>query len=73
MELVVAGHLLSKLAAATVSCRIFKHDEIANQVEEAALFEDAFDHHLQFGQFPRRILVPRDRAPGLEPFLARAK
>ena len=63
MELVIAGHLLNELASATVSCRIFKHDEIANQVEEAALFEDAFDAISESGspelEYEYRNLVQR--------------
>ena len=49
VELVVAGHLLDELAAA----QILEDDEVPDQVEEAALLEDAFEHHLQLGEVRR--------------------
>ena len=69
MELVVAGHLLDELAAA----RVLEDDEVAQQVEEAPLLEHTLQHDLQLGHVRRRVLAPGDRAPGLEPLLARAE
>ncbi len=69
MKLVVAGHLLGELAAAG----ILKHDEMPQQIEKAALLEHALQHHVQLGLMRRRILAPADRAPRLEPLLARAE
>ena len=40
MELVVTGHLLDEHAAAV----ILEDDEMPNQVKEAALVENAFEH-----------------------------
>ena len=46
VELVVARHLLGELPAPEV----FEHDEVPHQVEEAALLEHAFEHHLKLGE-----------------------
>ena len=70
VELVVARHLLGELARRP---SILEHDEVAQQIEEAALLEHAFQHHLQLGHAAGGVLAPGDRAPGLEPFLARAE
>ena len=58
MELVVARHLLNELAAALV----LEDDEVADQVQEPALVEDASQQHLQLqhravGQSPRPSIV----------------
>ena len=53
VELVVARHLLDELPAA----QILEHDEVAHEIEEAALLEHALQHHLQLGHAlrgPRR-------------------
>ena len=42
VELVIACHLLDQSAAAVV----VKHDEVADEGEEAARLKDAFQHHL---------------------------
>ena len=68
VKLVVAGDLLGQLAGALV----LEHDEMAHQIEKAALLEHAFEHHLQFGKL-RRVIVAGNGAPRLEPFLAGAQ
>ena len=55
VELVVARHLLGELAAA----RVLEHDEVADEIEEAALLEHAFEHDLQLGQRRRRVARAR--------------
>ena len=69
VKLMIARHLLDELAAT----RILEHDEVPHQIEEAALLEHTFEHHLQLRQLRRGILAPGDRAPRLEPFLACTK
>ena len=65
VELVVAGHLLGQRAAV-----VLEHDEVAQQGEEAAGFEDALQHHLQFSHVRVGKRLPGDGAPGLEPLPA---
>ena len=62
--------LLCEHAAAA---EILEHDEMANEIEKPARLERPGEHDLQFGKTRRRILAPADRAPRLEPFLARAE
>src|ERR1035437_10497141 len=69
MALVVARYLLGELTAALV----LENDEIADEIEEPAPLEDALEDHLQLRHPHRRIAAPIDRAPGLEPLLARAQ
>ena len=66
VELVVARDLLGELAAAGV----LEDDEVPQQGEEALAIEDALQHHLELGDGRPGIIVPRDRAPWLEPLLA---
>src|SRR5690606_16264771 len=71
VELVIAGHLLDELSAdAARGGGVLEHDEVAKQVEEASMLEDALQHHLELGKLRRRILGALDGAPGLEPFPA---
>ena len=65
VELVVAGQLLDRLAAAVV----VKHDEVPHQGQEALRLAHAFQHHLQLGQAGIRQGFAGGGAPGLEPFL----
>ena len=69
VELMVARHFLRQLTAAFV----FEHDEVPQEVEEAAPLEHSPQHNLQLGQASRRVASPRDRAPGLEPFAPRGE
>ena len=69
MELVIPGDLLCERAAA----EILEHNEMADEIEKPARLEHPGEHDLQFGEARRRILAPADRAPRLEPFLARAE
>ncbi len=69
MELVIARHLLGQDAAA----HVLEDDEVADQIQEPALVKNAFQDHLQLRHPLWRIAAPIDRAPGLEPLLARAK
>ena len=69
VELVISRDLLRERAAA----EILEHNEMADEIEKPARLEHAGEHDLQFGQARRRILAPADRAPRLEPFLARAE
>ena len=73
MELMITGHLFDELATAATGSGILEHNKIPQQIEKAALLEHALQHDLQLGQVRGGILAPRDRAPGLEPFLARAE
>ncbi len=66
VKLVITRHFLGELAIT----RVFEHDEVAQQVEEAALVEYAFEYDLQFREIGRCVFAPADRAPRLEPFLA---
>ena len=63
VELVVPGHLLDQGAAAVV----LEHDEVANQRQQPAPVEDAFEQHLELRQLRVGQRLARDRAPGLEP------
>ncbi len=67
VELMIASEFLGDLAAV-----ILEHDEVADQIEKAALLEHAFQHHLQFGQ-ARGLAIAGDGAPGLEPLAPRAE
>ena len=67
VELVVAGHLLGERAAAVV----LEHDEAADQRQEAARLEHAFDQHLQLRQEHRRQPFAVDGPPRLEPLPSR--
>ena len=66
VELVVAGHLLGQRAAAVV----LKHDEVADQGDEAVGVADALEHHLDFGRVGIGQSLAGDGAPGLEPLAA---
>ena len=66
VELVVAAHLLGRLAAAVV----IEDDEVADQPEEARRRAGALQHHLQLGHVRVRRGLAVNRAPGLEPLLA---
>ena len=63
VELMVPGHLLDRGAAAVV----FEHDEVADQREQPAPVEDAFEQHLELRQARVGQRLARDRAPGLKP------
>ena len=65
MELVVAGHLLDRLAVAFV----FEDDEITHQIQEAALFEDAAQEHFQLDGVAVGQYLAGDGLPGHEAFL----
>ena len=54
VELMIAGHLLGKRAAAVV----LKDDEVADQGDEAVGVADALEHHLNLGSRGDR---PRSR------------
>ena len=73
VKLVIARHLLDELAVSSIDSRVFEHDEIAKEIEETALLEDALEYHLQLRQGGRCVPAPSDRAPWLEPFLAGAE
>ena len=55
VELVVAGHLLGDRRAPSD----LEDDEVADQVEEAPLVEDALDQHLQLGRALRGEVIAR--------------
>ena len=65
VELVVPGHLLDQGAAAVV----LEHDEVADQRQQPAPVEDAFEQHLELREARVGQRLARDRAPGLEPLL----
>ena len=65
VELMVPGHLLDQGAAAVV----LEHDEVADQGQQPAPVEDAFDQHLELRQARVGQRLARNRAPRLEPFL----
>jgi len=69
VELVVACYLLIEIPAPG----ILEDDEIANEIEEAAVLENPFKYHLQLGQVGRSNLPPGDSPPRLEPFAAGAE
>ena len=69
MELVVTRQLLDQLAAPL----ILEDDEVAQQIQEAALLEDPFQQHLQLGHAGGSVAHAGDGAPGLEPFLPGAQ
>src|SRR5690242_10957302 len=66
MELVIPGQLLDQRPPTLV----LEHDEMANQIEKATPFADAFDHHLQLRDSDCRKRLPTNGAPGLEPLPA---
>jgi hypothetical protein len=63
VELVVACRLLREGSAPVV----LEDDEVAEEIEQPALLQDALEHDLQLGQMGVGELLARDRAPGLEP------
>ena len=65
VELVVPGHLLHEGAAAVV----LEHDEVADQREQPAAVEDAFEQHLELREARVGQRLARNRAPRLEPLL----
>ena len=67
VELVIAGHLLGGLGP----FRLLEDDEVADEVEEAALLEHPLEDDLKLRHPGRRELLPRDRPPRHEPFLVR--
>ena len=68
MKLVVPRELLRHRAAA----EIFKHDEIAKEVEKASLVKNSLDHHLEFGYIIFSKRLTGDRSPRFEPLPTRA-
>ena len=66
VELVIAGHLLGEGAAAVV----LKHDEVADQGDEAVGVADALEHHLDLGRVGIGQGLAGDGAPRLEPLAA---
>ena len=69
MELVVARDLLGDRAAA----RVLEHDEVADEVEEPPVLEHTLQQDAELRHRGRGVGGAVDRAPGLEPFLARAE
>ena len=65
VELVVPGNLLDQGAAAVV----LEHDEVADERQQPAPVEDAFEQHLELRQARVGQRLARDRAPRLEPLL----
>ena len=65
VELVVPGHLLDQGAAAVV----LEHDEVADQRQQPAPVEGAFEQHLELRQARVGQRLDRYRAPRLEPLL----
>ena len=68
-ELMVAGHLLGKLAGALV----LEDDEVADQIQETAMVEDTLNNDLQLWEVGRGGLAAGDGASGLEPLAARSE
>ena len=64
VELVVAGDDLGRATLVVVLIG----DEVANQVQDAALGEDPLDEDFQLDRAFRRFGLAIDRAPDLEPF-----
>jgi hypothetical protein len=63
--LVVTGNLLEGGRAAL----LLKDDEVADEVEQAAFFEDTVQQHLELGDRSGGGLLAGDGLPGQEPFL----
>ena len=63
MKLVVARHDLGELAAAVV----FEDDEVAEEREQLRRVTYSPEQHFQLEAFRCGQLLPRDRAPRLEP------
>src|SRR5205807_10258806 len=63
MELVIGRDLLDDVRTVGL-----EHDEVADQVKEPGLREDALDEHFQGTQIGGGNLVALDRLPGHEPF-----
>ena len=66
VELVVARDLLGERAAV-----VLEHDEVPEHREEPGFLEHALDQHLKLGVEDRREFLATDRAPRLEPLVAR--
>jgi hypothetical protein len=64
MELVVAGDDLGRATLVVVLIG----DEVANQVQDAALGKDPLNEDFQFNGAFRRFCLAVDRSPDLEPF-----
>ncbi len=65
VELMVPRHLFGQLPATGV----LKNNEVPHQVEKPALVKNPFQDNLQLRQLGCGIFTPRNRAPGLKPFL----
>ena len=65
VELVVPGDLLDQFPAPVV----IEHDEVSQDVQEVALFADAFQHHLELGEVGSAGFLVVHGLPGLEPLL----
>ena len=65
MELVIARDLLERGRAAF----LFKDNEIADEIKEAAFLEHAFEQHFQLCDRSRRLCFAFDGLPRQEPFL----
>jgi len=63
VKLVIARRLLRQGPAPIV----LEDDEVAEEIEQPALLENALEHDLQLRQMGIGELLARDRAPGLEP------
>ena len=68
VELVVAGDLLGQCAAI-----VLENDEVAEHREETGFLEHTLDQYLKPGVEDRRELLAADRAPRLEPLVARCE
>jgi hypothetical protein len=68
VELVVARHLFDERTIVA----LLEDNEVADQVEEAALLEHAAQNNLKLGE-AGCVVRARDGAPGLEPFLPGAE
>ena len=69
VELMVPGHFFSNSPTAEV----LEDDEVADEIEKAALIEDALDDNLEFRKVGVGESFAADRAPGLKPFPTRRK
>ena len=66
VKLVIPRHLLHQVPAAVV----LEHDEVADQRQQPAPGEDAFEQHLKVRQLRVGQRLARDGAPRLEPLAA---